>query len=60
MKLSTEKQIEFVVDAQMKQITKMRKVDLQEFCRSMLLDYMRELHNDTIREMYDEVFFGVK
>ena len=60
MKLSTEKKIEFIVDAQMPNIKKLKKVDLQDLCRDILADYMRELSDETIGDMYNEAFFGSK
>ena len=60
MKLSTEKKIEFIVDAQMPSIKKLKKVDLQDLCRDILADYMRELSDETIGDMYNEAFFGSK
>ena len=60
MKLSTEKKIEFVVEAQMPRLRKLKKVDLQDLCRDILADYMRELSDETIGDMYNEAFFGSK
>ena len=60
MKLSTEKKIEFVVEAQMPRLRKLKKVDLQDICRDILADYIRELSDETIADMYNEAFFGSK
>ena len=58
MKLSTEKKIEFVVEKQMQSLTKLKKADLRDVLENVLTDYMRELSDDTISDMYNESFFG--
>lgn len=58
MKLSTEKKIEFVVDKQMQSLQKLKKAELRDVLQDVLTDYMRELCDDTISDMYNESFFG--
>ena len=60
MKLSTEKKIEIIIDAQMATMNKLKKAELREVLQDVLTDYMREMSDETLNEMYDEVFFGVK
>ena len=60
MKLSTEKKIEIIIDAQMATMNKLKKAELREVLQDVLTDYMREMSDETLNEMYDEVFFEVK
>lgn len=60
MKLSTEKKIEIVVDSQISNLKKLRKAELFEVLEDLMFDYMREMSDDTLNDMYNEVFFGVK
>ena len=58
MIMTNEQKIQFIVDAQMIKLNKLKKADLQDICRDLLADYMRELADDTISDMYNESFFG--
>ena len=60
MKLSTEKKIEIIIDAQMATMNKLKKAELREVLQDVLTDYMREMSDETLNEMYNDVFFGVK
>ena len=60
MKLSTEKKIEFIVESQMVTTNKLRKIELRDLLQDVLTDYMREMPDDVLNDLYNEVFFGVK
>jgi hypothetical protein len=45
-----------LVDNDMLIVKKMKKAELLELTKVLMVDNMRELHNDTIVEMYEEQF----
>jgi len=41
-------------------VRKLKKAELFEVLQDILSDYMREMSDETLNDMYNDVFFGVK
>jgi hypothetical protein len=48
------KMIDIIVDNNIDKIAKMKKAEILAFTKSLLTDYLHELDNDTINELYNE------
>ena len=56
--MSTERKIDYIVDAQMSRLKKLKKADLQDVLYDLMRDYFREFSNDTLNDMYYEIEYG--